>query len=251
MMHTSLHCLLMLLFVIVCLYAIVLELPHILPISEWLNANGWFKWNGINYTRAQRDGVNMCRFSLPQGKPTVLQSQFRLTYTMILNLLRVEALRVTDMMRRSFSENHRDTQVYGLISQQPLSDGEMSVGFARPSNCLGYSIVQKAEIWNMWWNVVKLFWVAESFLSLYCSGSREENKRAEKHALHSPSAGHGGAVVWFTVILPHHHRAAHHHREPAGAQTHTHLYEHDVHYHMHTQTLDSQNLCYYMQLQNS
>lgn len=41
----------------------------------------------------------------------LLQSQFRLTYTMILNLLRVEALRVTDMMRRSFSENHRDTQV--------------------------------------------------------------------------------------------------------------------------------------------
>uniref|UniRef100_A0A8C9TU69 SKI2 subunit of superkiller complex n=1 Tax=Scleropages formosus TaxID=113540 RepID=A0A8C9TU69_SCLFO len=45
------------------------------------------------------------------GKPTVLQSQFRLTYTMILNLLRVEALEVTDMMRRSFSESHRDTQV--------------------------------------------------------------------------------------------------------------------------------------------
>ncbi|XP_058474761.1 helicase SKI2W [Solea solea] len=44
------------------------------------------------------------------GKPTILQSQFRLTYTMILNLLRVEALRVTDMMRRSFSECHRDTQ---------------------------------------------------------------------------------------------------------------------------------------------
>lgn len=46
-----------------------------------------------------------------QGKPTILHSQFRLTYTMILNLLRVEALRVTDMMRRSFSESHRDTQV--------------------------------------------------------------------------------------------------------------------------------------------
>ncbi|XP_042165956.1 helicase SKI2W isoform X3 [Oncorhynchus tshawytscha] len=46
------------------------------------------------------------------GKPTVLQSQFRLTYTMILNLLRVEALRVTDMMRRSFSESHRDTQAH-------------------------------------------------------------------------------------------------------------------------------------------
>ncbi|KAM8885057.1 superkiller complex protein 2 [Synchiropus picturatus] len=44
------------------------------------------------------------------GKPTVLHSQFRLTYNMILNLLRVENLRVTDMMRRSFSESHKDNQ---------------------------------------------------------------------------------------------------------------------------------------------
>ncbi|XP_010572728.1 PREDICTED: helicase SKI2W, partial [Haliaeetus leucocephalus] len=41
---------------------------------------------------------------LPQGRPTRLQSQFRLTYSMILNLLRAQALRVEDMMRRSFSE---------------------------------------------------------------------------------------------------------------------------------------------------
>jgi superfamily II RNA helicase len=38
------------------------------------------------------------------GAPTQLKSQFRLTYTMILNLLRVEALRVEDMIKRSFSE---------------------------------------------------------------------------------------------------------------------------------------------------
>uniref|UniRef100_A0AAY4E920 Uncharacterized protein n=1 Tax=Denticeps clupeoides TaxID=299321 RepID=A0AAY4E920_9TELE len=54
------------------------------------------------------------------GKPTILQSQFRLTYTMILNLLRVEALRVTDMMRRSFSESHRDSQVLNLTSRTIL-----------------------------------------------------------------------------------------------------------------------------------
>uniref|UniRef100_A0A9J8BZN6 SKI2 subunit of superkiller complex n=1 Tax=Cyprinus carpio carpio TaxID=630221 RepID=A0A9J8BZN6_CYPCA len=70
------------------------------------------------------------------GKPTVLQSQFRLTYTMILNLLRVEALRVTDMMRRSFSENHRDTQAHEkriselrntLSSLRPLdTEGQLS-----------------------------------------------------------------------------------------------------------------------------
>eukprot|EP00054_Salpingoeca_dolichothecata_P030394 m.246805 g.246805 ORF g.246805 m.246805 type:complete len:1258 (+) comp26650_c0_seq16:589-4362(+) len=40
------------------------------------------------------------------GKPTKLQSRFRLTYNMILNLLRVEELRVEDMMKRSFSEFH-------------------------------------------------------------------------------------------------------------------------------------------------
>ncbi|RPD82148.1 antiviral helicase [Lentinus tigrinus ALCF2SS1-7] len=39
------------------------------------------------------------------GAPTKLQSQFRLTYNMILNLLRVEALRVEEMIKRSFSEN--------------------------------------------------------------------------------------------------------------------------------------------------
>lgn len=39
------------------------------------------------------------------GVPMKLQSQFRLTYNMILNLLRVEALRVEEMIKRSFSEN--------------------------------------------------------------------------------------------------------------------------------------------------
>jgi antiviral helicase SKI2 len=39
------------------------------------------------------------------GSATKLTSQFRLTYNMILNLLRVEALRVQDMIRKSFSEN--------------------------------------------------------------------------------------------------------------------------------------------------
>lgn len=39
------------------------------------------------------------------GPPGKLSSQFRLTYNMILNLLRVEALRVEEMIKRSFSEN--------------------------------------------------------------------------------------------------------------------------------------------------
>jgi antiviral helicase SKI2 len=39
------------------------------------------------------------------GTPNRLASQFRLTYNMILNLLRVEALKVEEMIKRSFSEN--------------------------------------------------------------------------------------------------------------------------------------------------
>lgn len=39
------------------------------------------------------------------GKATKLESQFRVTYNMILNLLRVEAIKVEDMIKRSFSEN--------------------------------------------------------------------------------------------------------------------------------------------------
>uniref|UniRef100_A0A7S1PGH6 RNA helicase n=1 Tax=Percolomonas cosmopolitus TaxID=63605 RepID=A0A7S1PGH6_9EUKA len=40
------------------------------------------------------------------GKSTKLQSQFKLSYNMILNLLRVEDFRVEDMLKRSFSESH-------------------------------------------------------------------------------------------------------------------------------------------------
>ena len=46
--------------------------------------------------------------SMMQGRPTRLESKFRLTYSMILNLLRVEQLRVEDMIKRSFAE--LDTQ---------------------------------------------------------------------------------------------------------------------------------------------
>ena len=52
------------------------------------------------------------------GQATKLQSQFRLTYNMILNLLRVEALKVEEMIKRSFSEN---------ASQKLLPDQERKV----------------------------------------------------------------------------------------------------------------------------
>ncbi|KAJ7116795.1 antiviral helicase [Mycena crocata] len=60
------------------------------------------------------------------GTPGKLSSQFRLTYNMILNLLRVEALKVEEMIKRSFSENASqrllpDQQKQVLESEKTLS----------------------------------------------------------------------------------------------------------------------------------
>uniref|UniRef100_A0A7N2RFK9 Helicase C-terminal domain-containing protein n=1 Tax=Quercus lobata TaxID=97700 RepID=A0A7N2RFK9_QUELO len=51
------------------------------------------------------------------GSPTRLESQFRLTYIMILHLLRVEELKVEDMLKRSFAEFHAQKK---LPEQQQL-----------------------------------------------------------------------------------------------------------------------------------
>lgn len=51
------------------------------------------------------------------GTPTKLDSKFRLTYNMILNLLRVEELRVEDMMKRSFAENSSQKETDGASEQ--------------------------------------------------------------------------------------------------------------------------------------
>ncbi|XP_031386867.1 DExH-box ATP-dependent RNA helicase DExH11 isoform X2 [Punica granatum] len=72
--------------------------------------------------RAGRRGLDkfgtvivMCRDEIPEesnlrhvivGSATKLESQFRLTYIMILHLLRVEELKVEDMLKRSFAEFH-------------------------------------------------------------------------------------------------------------------------------------------------
>ncbi|KAM9930913.1 hypothetical protein OXX59_000177 [Metschnikowia pulcherrima] len=56
------------------------------------------------------------------GKPTKLSSQFRLTYNMILNLLRIEALRVEEMIKHSFSENSTQT----LLPEHKVKVEELS-----------------------------------------------------------------------------------------------------------------------------
>ncbi|KAJ3323070.1 hypothetical protein HDV06_002516 [Boothiomyces sp. JEL0866] len=67
------------------------------------------------------------------GKPTKLESQFRVTYNMILNLLRVEAIKVEDMIKRSFSEN--STQKALPEHEQALLEGSKKLQSLEKLDC--------------------------------------------------------------------------------------------------------------------
>ncbi|KAH8916707.1 antiviral helicase [Atractiella rhizophila] len=71
------------------------------------------------------------------GTPTRLSSQFRLTYNMVLNLLRVEALRVEEMIKRSFSEN---------ASQKLLPENQKQLEEARALTSLADYIRQYYDL---------------------------------------------------------------------------------------------------------
>lgn len=60
------------------------------------------------------------------GEPTKLRSQFRLTYNMILNLLRVEALKIEEMIKRSFSENATQALLPEHEKQVQLSEASLA-----------------------------------------------------------------------------------------------------------------------------
>lgn len=64
------------------------------------------------------------------GQSSKLKSQFRITYSMVLNLLRVEALKVEEMIKRSFSENSTQR----LLPQQQAKLKEVEGKMANMEN---------------------------------------------------------------------------------------------------------------------
>ncbi|KAK2177245.1 hypothetical protein NP493_610g00000 [Ridgeia piscesae] len=92
------------------------ELRDLLP-SEYIQMTGSAGRRGLDVTGTV---IILCKGDVPEmadlrkimlGKTTLLQSQFRLTYSIILNLMRVEQIRVEDMMKLSFSEYNTQKDV--------------------------------------------------------------------------------------------------------------------------------------------
>ncbi|KAI0257289.1 antiviral helicase [Lactifluus subvellereus] len=71
--------------------------------------------------------------NLITGRPGKLASQFRLTYNMILNLLRVETLKVEEMIKRSFSENA--SQQLLPDQQKKIAENEKTLSFLSKLEC--------------------------------------------------------------------------------------------------------------------
>ncbi|EGW33889.1 uncharacterized protein SPAPADRAFT_133625 [Spathaspora passalidarum NRRL Y-27907] len=85
------------------------------------------------------------------GTPTKLSSQFRLTYNMILNLLRIEALRVEEMIKYSFSEN--STQVLLPENQKrydELVDDLKNITITPCKHCHLQDVEQFCELLNQY-----------------------------------------------------------------------------------------------------
>ena len=76
------------------------------------------------------------------GNPTKLRSQFRLTYNMILNLLRVEALKIEEMIKRSFSENATQALLPEHEKQVKVSEADLAKVKREPCNICDADIDQ-------------------------------------------------------------------------------------------------------------
>ncbi|XP_057669557.1 SKI2 subunit of superkiller complex protein isoform X1 [Diorhabda carinulata] len=97
--------------------------------------------------------VNLKRMML--GKPNSLVSQFRLTYGMLLSLLRVESLSVEGMMSRSFREADHQKNMVEIKKKLVKVEGEMKDLCRQQISSYLHPLVKFYEIASFYLNVRK------------------------------------------------------------------------------------------------
>ena len=124
------------------------------------------------------------------GTSTKLQSQFRLTYNMILNLLRVEDMSVEDMIKRSFSEFAAQRALVANNYPKLLARGKKLLAKLEDEHQFqteeGGSIIGAQDI-------EEYFALSSQLLYL--------NYELQSHILLSPGSGGGGALAIGRVVL--------------------------------------------------
>lgn len=107
------------------------ELRHILP-AEYTQMAGRAGRRGLDKNGTV---ILLCKTDVPHeevlkeiitGRPKKLESKFRLTYKMILNLFRVESVTVEDMMSHSFKEFETQSRKPDTMAQLENAERQMS-----------------------------------------------------------------------------------------------------------------------------
>ena len=118
------------------------------------------------------------------GSSTKLISQFRLTYNMIMNLLRVEDMSVEGMIKRSFSE---------FATQRALTANEYPKLLKRGQKTLKRLDVEFEEMKDTFSDLQEYFQASSSLLSL--------NKEALSYLLVCSGATCGGSLIAGRIIF--------------------------------------------------
>jgi antiviral helicase SKI2 len=113
-----------------------------------------------------------------QGRPSKLESRFRLTYNMLLNLLRQEDMKVEEFIRRSFGEltTAKETPKRKML----LERGERKLRHQKPVACnvegggLGCSVEDMTEYFNLSHEIARI--QTRLFASLFVPASAASSK---------------------------------------------------------------------------